>query len=94
MGYKPWEYYRLSINECLTAISGFLKGKTKQYEHTRAICYTIASVNRDPKKRMPPVDKWWPLPTDDGYVVSRDRALELKEKLARVDEMMKKRNKK
>lgn len=50
----------------------------------------IAAVNRDPKKRMPTMQKWWPLPTDENQAPT-ERAEELKAKLSRIDALMKKR---
>lgn len=92
MGYKPWEYYRLTFREYNSAVTGYFTRLSKEYEHTRAICYVIASVNRDPKKRMPPINKFWPLPTDEEYSApTAERAAQLKEKLSRVEAMMKKR---
>jgi len=35
-----------------------------EFEHTRALCYHIIAVNRDPKKPFPTMQKFWPLPTD------------------------------
>lgn len=88
MGYKPKEYYNLTYSECTTAMAGYFKRRSREFEHTRAICWTIAAVNRDPKKKMPEVTKWWPLPTDEK--VERD-VEGIKEKLKRIDEIMKQR---
>jgi len=44
---------------------GFFRRRSHDFEHTRAICYHIAAVNRDPKKPFPSIAKYWPLPTDD-----------------------------
>jgi hypothetical protein len=49
---------------------------SRQYEHTRAICYYIAAANRDPKKPFPQtMQKFWPLPTDGHTerVIDADR---------------------
>lgn len=37
----------------------------KEWEHTRHISYTIAQSNSS--KKLPPVNKWMPLPIDEGY---------------------------
>lgn len=46
-------------------VRGYNQARAYQFEHTRAICYTVLSVNRDPKKPFPTMEKYWPLPTDD-----------------------------
>jgi hypothetical protein len=44
---------------------GYNRRRSQAFEHTRAICYHIAAVNRDPKKSFPTMQKYWPLPTDE-----------------------------
>lgn len=44
---------------------GYNRRRSLEFEHTRAICYHIVAVNRDPKKPFPKIEKFWPLPTDD-----------------------------
>jgi hypothetical protein len=34
-------------------------------QHTRAICYYIASSNRSPNSSFPTIQQFWPLPFDD-----------------------------
>lgn len=44
---------------------GYARRRSHEFEHTRAVCYHIVAVNRDPKKSFPTMQKYWPLPTDE-----------------------------
>lgn len=46
-------------------VRGFNQKRSHEFEHTRAICYNILAVNRDPKKPFPAIEKFWPLSTDE-----------------------------
>ena len=50
-------------------VRGFNRKMSHEYEHTRALCYMYASVNRDPKKAWPSIQKFWPLPTDEDSAI-------------------------
>jgi len=51
---------------------GYNKRRSQEFEHTRAICYHIVAVNRDPKKVFPKIEKFWPLPSDDDSLPDED----------------------
>lgn len=49
--------------------------RSKEFEHTRAIVYTVASANRDSKKAWPLIEQFWPLPTDDDNVKKEKKSI-------------------
>lgn len=65
LGYTYQQYANLTWREFIIKQIAFYKKQSKDYGHTRAICYYIAAVNRDPKKSFPSIEKFWPLPHDD-----------------------------
>lgn len=81
MGIRPVDYYRMTYREFFNSVNGYQKKIIKEYDHTRHICWTIAAVNRDPKKPMQPVKKFWPLPTDEE---KEDNYDDLKQRLERA----------
>lgn len=66
-------------------VRGFNQKRSHEFEHTRAICYHILAVNRDPKKPFPSIEKFWPLSTDDAI----DEQAEEKRLLAILDKFKK-----
>lgn len=48
----------------------------KQLEQTRLISYTVASTVPS-KKKLPPIHRWMPLPTDKSKGISNERAKEM-----------------
>lgn len=62
-------------------VRGFNQKRSHEFEHTRAICYNILAVNRDPKKPFPTIEKFWPLSTDEAV----DEQAEEKRLLAILD---------
>lgn len=46
-------------------VRGFNQKRAHEFEHTRAICYHIVAVNRDPNKSFPTIEKFWSLSTDE-----------------------------
>lgn len=63
-------------------VRAYNKDRSRQFEHTRAICYYIAAVNRDPKKSFPTIEKFWPLPSDsDGAPSEEAEYKRLKDRL-------------
>ena len=76
MGLKPHDYYCMSPLEFHYACKGHLNKYYKELEQTRIIAYTVASTVPS-KKKLPPMNRWMPLPTDKNNVVSNTRALEI-----------------
>lgn len=60
----PHEYYSMTRAEFILKLKGYQKKEFRKWEHTRQVCYTIASNAMGRKKRLPSVKTWWPLPTD------------------------------
>jgi hypothetical protein len=60
----PEQYTRLTWRQFVTMTRGYNKRRSLDFEHTRAICYHVVAVNRDPKKPFPTIQKFWELPTD------------------------------
>lgn len=56
---------------------GYLNKRSRDFEHTRLICYTFASAFRDPNKPLPPIERFMPLPTDQGEVKQNENDLEV-----------------
>ena len=46
------------------ALRGFSQRRSREFEHTRAIVYTTYKMNVMDSKNLPPMEKFWPLPTD------------------------------
>lgn len=63
---------------------------SKDFEHTRAICYYVAASNRDPKKSFPSIQKFWPLPTDGDTMqkLDADRAAKIREMYDKAKQML------
>lgn len=82
MGLTPHEYYCMSPLEFFLAGKGYNNKMIKQWEHTRQISYVTASTIPS-KKRLPPIHRWMPLPTDKptNSGVSAERAIEIFKKL-------------
>ena len=80
MGLTPHEYYCMSPLEFYYASTGYNKKVLKQWEHTRHISYTVAGTVPS-KKRLPPITRWMPLPTDRGNGISPSRAKAIFENL-------------
>ena len=59
---------------------GFYERLTLDYQHTRAIAYSIWFSNVPPAKR-PPMHEWWPLSTD-GDVIEQEKE-EIEEAIAK-----------
>jgi hypothetical protein len=76
------EFYSLSPKQFANFIEAMHLKKSKEFEHTRAICWYIAGSNRDPKKSFPSLQKFWPLPTDENTmkVLDEQRRKEIFEK--------------
>lgn len=66
MGLKPADFYRMTWREYVLTCRGFAIKRSHAFEHTRAVVYNNAALNRDPKKAFPTIEKFWPLPTDDA----------------------------
>lgn len=65
MGLTLREYYGMSMRQFQNMVEAYNLRISRQYEHTRAVCFYIAAANRDPKKPFPAtMQKFWPLPTD------------------------------
>jgi hypothetical protein len=52
-----WREYQLLLEGCKIRSS-------RDWEHTRALLYQEAAINRDPKKKLLPMRQWMPLITD------------------------------
>lgn len=64
-------------------VRGYDQRRSHEFEHTRAICYHIVAVNRDPKKAFPTMEKFWPLPSDKEGAEDEDTEYKrLKERLS------------
>lgn len=55
---------------------GYLNKRSRDFEHTRLICYTFAQAFRDPKTPLPPIERFMPLPTDQDEVKQNENDLE------------------
>ena len=59
------------------ACNGYMSKHYKALEQTRLIAYTIASTVKT-KRKLPPITKWMPLPSDKQMSkISDTRALEI-----------------
>lgn len=68
--------------EFFMASNGYHKKQLEKWEHTRFLGYqTISTIPS--KKKMPPIKKWMPLPTDNQIEISEDR---IKQMLNRAKE--------
>lgn len=82
MGISCSEFIAMTWRSYVLTVRGFNKKRSREFEHTRSICYHIVAVNRDPKKPFPKIEKFWPLPTDDENAPSEQQEYKrLKEKL-------------
>lgn len=71
MGLTPHEYYCMSPLEFYYAVKGYNRKKEEQWQHTRFIgYYTVSTIPS--KKKLPPIQKWFPLPSDK-ITISDDR---------------------
>lgn len=50
--------------EFILKYRGYAKRRSRAWEHTRQVCYTIAQANSI--ERLPPINVWWQLDTDEG----------------------------
>lgn len=82
MGYTHEDYYWMTEAECNDAITGYYNKKNREYDHTRMICWYIVAVNRDPKKKMPAPNKFWPLPFDEDFAPADNGRLDRLRQLA------------
>lgn len=55
------------------AAKGYAMKRSHESENARVITYTLMSVYRNPDKPLPPIEKFWPLPTDDLEAIERMR---------------------
>lgn len=78
---KPFEFYNMTYREYLLMQIGYQNRRSRDFEHTRLICYTMASAFRGDKK-LPSIQRFMPLPTDEGEV--KMEAEELNEMRARL----------
>lgn len=67
MGLTPHDYYCMSPLEFHYASIGYMNKQWKQWERTRLTAYTIAGTVPT-KEKLPPMQRWMPLPTDDASV--------------------------
>lgn len=80
MGLTPHEYYCMTPLEFYYASKGYMNKYYKDLEQTRLIAYTVASTIPS-KKKLPPMNRWMPLPSDKQGGISSSRALELFNKI-------------
>lgn len=77
LGLKPYDYYRLTFREYILMRDGYQVKRSRDFEHTRLICYSFAQAFRDPNKPLPPLEKFMPLPLiDSGEVKQNEDDLE------------------
>jgi hypothetical protein len=83
------EFHSMSPRQFQNYCDAWVRRRSMEFEHTRAICYYMVAVNRDPKKALPTMEKFWPLPTDDKKHedISKDRAAEIRRKYAMAAEI-------
>lgn len=65
MGLSPKEYYSITWREYVLMWRAYNKKRTLAYEHTRAICFTMASPYMKNKVSL---KQFWPLDIDDEEV--------------------------
>lgn len=61
--------------EVILSVQGYRNGVIEQWRMTRQTVYTIAAVNRNPKKPFPAIEKFLPLPGDDELLKERGSSL-------------------
>jgi len=60
----PKEFYAMTWKEFILLTRGWQRGTWKKWEHTRLIAYVQATTNNKSKRKLPKMEKWFPLPTD------------------------------
>lgn len=67
MGLSYQDFIRMTWAQFVYAYRGWGKRKIRdRFEGAREIIFTLASINRDPKKHFPKSShELWPLPTDE-----------------------------
>jgi hypothetical protein len=71
MELTPHEYYSMTRAEFILKLKGYQIKQVKEWEHTRQICYTIASNAFGRKSKLPNIKSWWPLITDKLNAVKK-----------------------
>lgn len=86
MGLSPHQFYCMTPAEFYLASKGFVAKEHRKWEHTRLLAYTVASTVPS-KKKMPPIKRWMPLPTDgdEKEVANEDQILKLIQKVKDAD---------
>lgn len=54
----------MSWREYVLSRRGFNRSRSYDFEHTRAIVYTLGSIFMDKDKPLPAMEDWWKLETD------------------------------
>lgn len=86
----PVQYYSLTFSQFTKMLTGHKRQQYYAEKNARLIAWTIAAVNRDPKKSMPPPEKWMPLAFDEA--VPKDTLDKLKERVERHKKLIEQRN--
>ena len=80
MGLTPHEYYCMSPLEFYYASKGYMNKYWNEWNMTRHQMYTVASTVRS-KKKLPRLQKWFPLPIDKSTGIDGKTANEMFRKL-------------
>ena len=83
IGLTPYEFNCMTFAEYALTISGYFEKRWRSDNHTREIVYNIIKFSPNRKGNMPPIDKFWKLPTDKK-TASFDANL-IKEKWKRIN---------
>lgn len=76
IGLTPHDYYSMTMRDFILTVRGYFKRRAHEFEHTREIAYAIYATQFGRKKRMPPKQKWWPLPTDSHVLFEEEQMKE------------------
>lgn len=68
----PHEYRCMTRAEFILKVKGHHQREVKMWEHTRMMAYTTAANAFGRKKKLPPMKKWFPLPTDPQVTLDID----------------------
>lgn len=79
------EFYELTYRQFLLMVEGWNRQRAYNMEGSRLIAYTVAAVNRDPKKSFPKIEEFMPLYTDEVQT-KEEKATELQEVQNRIVE--------
>lgn len=79
----------MTLGDLQWLCEGINKRQEREWQMSGFVAYMVAAVNADPKKKMPPFNKWWGIESEADQVdrkklmeEAKQRGEMLKQKLA------------